>query len=301
MKCLEETLIPKDATELRLFMVVRNGALRLPYLLEYYRSRGVQRFFIVDNNSTDETVEILRKSANTHIFKTSDSYQQAECGVLWAEYLMDRHCRDQWAVIVDSDELLVYPGWEHVPLNTLTAFLDSQGATALHSFLLDMYSDRPLNETHYTPGHDFIKTCPYFEVGHRVMREDGNWEGGVRNRVFGASNILSKHNLVKHVTGSRIGGGTHLIEGARFTQMTGVTLHFKYFHDFAESARIEVERKEHWNDAWQYKRYAQKAQDDPDLSLFCDESIHFEGSRQLVDLGLMRSMPAYDDFCATAG
>lgn len=297
LKRLDVGPIPEDASELRLFMVVRNGALRLPYLLEYYRRRGVQRFFIVDNRSTDDTVAVLRQMTNTHIFETSDSYQESECGVLWVEYLMDRHCRDQWSVIVDCDELLVYPGWEDVSLNTLTAFLDSQGATALHSLLLDMYSDLPLKDTLYTAGRDFIEACPYFEIGHRWLRDDGNWEGGVRNRVFGAKNILSKHNLVKHVPGSTIGGGTHMIYGAQFADISGVTLHFKYFHDFAESVRVEVERGVHWNNAWQYQQYARTTQEVPDLSLHCDESIRFQGSLQLIDLGLMKSMPAYDDFC----
>lgn len=300
LKRLDDAPIPEDPTELRLFMVVRNGALRLPYLLEYYRRRGVHRFFVIDNDSTDDTVAILRNVENTHVFETSDAYSKTECGVQWVEYLMDRHCRDQWSVIVDSDELLVYPGWENVSLNTLTAFLDTQSATALHSLLLDMYSDRPLNDTVYTPGQDFLELCPYFEVGHRSMRDDGNWEGGVRNRLFGARNILSKHNLVKHISGSRIGGGTHLIYGAKFSDMTGVTLHFKYFHDFAESARVEIERGEHWNNAWQYKRYFRKTQEVPNLTLFCDESIRLKGSQQLIDLGLMTSMSAYDDFCAEA-
>lgn len=289
---LDDAPIPVDLTELRLFMVVRNGALRLPYLLEYYRQRGVDRFFVVDNGSSDGTGELLRKMERTHVFQTTDTYQASDCGILWAEYLMDLYCRGQWSVIVDEDELLVYPGWEDISLKTLTRDLDAQGATALPSLLLDMYSDRPLIEIGYVPGQGFLEACPFFEVGHRRMRDDGAWEGGVRHRVFGAWNILRKHNLVKHVAGSTIGGGMHMVHGAVLSDMSGVTLHFKYFQDFPESARLEAEREEHWNDAWQYKRYAQRMQEVPDLNLFCDESIRFEGSQQLIELGLMTPLTA---------
>lgn len=289
--------IPRSSSELRLFMVVRNETLRIPYLLKYYADLGVDRFFVVDNGSTDDTVDILRDHDSTHVFSTADAYSATECGVVWVEYLMDRHARNQWCVIVDSDELLVYPHYETVPLKRLCQFLDREGATALHSFLLDMYSDRSMAETTYAQGDPFLNACRYFETGNRLRRPDGYWEGGVRRRIFGAQNILSKHNLVKHVPGSVILGGTHSLGGAKLSTVTGTTLHFKYFQDFATQARIEAERGEHWDDAWQYKRYAEKVNETPDLTLFYENSIAYEGSRQLIDLDLMASTAEFEEFC----
>ena len=52
--------VPRFAPqELRLFIVVRNEGLRLPYLLRYYFERGVDRLFAVDNDSTDHTRSLL--------------------------------------------------------------------------------------------------------------------------------------------------------------------------------------------------------------------------------------------------
>jgi len=298
LRPLDPTPIPRNPSEIRLFMVVRNAALRIPYLFRYYSELGVDRFFVIDNGSTDETVAILRRHDSTHVFSTTDRYSVTECGVVWVESLMDRHARNQWCVIVDSDELLAYPHYETVSLKHLCQFLDREGATALHSFLLDMYSDRPIAETIYAQGVPFLEACRYFETGHRSRRPDGYWEGGVRRRVFGARNILSKHNLVKYVAGTTILGGTHSLAGGRLSAVTGVTLHFKYFHDFAGQARLEAERGEHWNAGWQYKRYAEAVDKTPDLTLFYEGSVPYQGSRQLTELGLMTSTPEFDEFAS---
>jgi len=42
-----------ELNEILLFLVVRNKAMRLPYLFEYYFSKGVDRIFVIDNGSTD--------------------------------------------------------------------------------------------------------------------------------------------------------------------------------------------------------------------------------------------------------
>jgi hypothetical protein len=39
-------------------MVVRNEALRLPFMLQHYFERGVDRIFVFDNDSTDDTQSI---------------------------------------------------------------------------------------------------------------------------------------------------------------------------------------------------------------------------------------------------
>ena len=50
-------LIP-ERKEIRLFAIMRNESLRLPYFLEYYKNLGVDRFFLIDNNSTDGSVQV---------------------------------------------------------------------------------------------------------------------------------------------------------------------------------------------------------------------------------------------------
>ena len=59
--------------EIRAFMTVRNEALRLPSTLRHHREFGVHRFFVVDNGSTDGTLDLLAKEPDVHVFTTADS------------------------------------------------------------------------------------------------------------------------------------------------------------------------------------------------------------------------------------
>lgn len=295
---IDSLRIPKGRDELRLFIVARNAALRLPYLFTHYRNQGVDRFFVVDNGSTDATAEILASQPATHVFRTEDSYSRAESGILWVEYLLDHYGKDRWCVVVDEDELFYYPHAENLSLKDFCRYLDIEGATAVNSLLLDMYSEKPVADTVYRSGGSFLETCPYFETGNRQRRSDGLDEGGVRLRVFGTRNILSKHNLIKRVPGLTLRGGTHFVVGAELSSIKGVTLHFKYFHDFPESVRAEVIRGEYWMDALQYRAYASGMSENPDVTLHCSESIRWRDSQQLVELGLMQSNECFDKFAA---
>ncbi len=290
--------IPEGQGELRLFIMARNAALRLPYLFTHYRARGVDRFFVVDNGSTDGTPDFLASQPDAHVFHTEDSFAQANCGMSWVEYLLDLYGTGRWCLVVDEDEIFYYPHAEDVSLKDFCKYLDAERATAVHSLLLDMYSDKPVAETRYRPQEPFLQTCPFFETGNRQRRSDGLYEGGMRLRVFGTRNILSKHNLVKWLPGVRLSGGMHFVSGARLSSVKGATLHFKYFHDFAGRVTAEAGRGEHWKDALQYRAYATGVSEQPGVSLHYSGSLRWRDSRQLVELGLMHSSKRFEAFAA---
>ena len=66
-----------DSSEVRLFCVAYNEALRLPAFLDYYRRLGVGRFFIIDNKSTDGTAELLAAQDDSNLHHAHKQY------VLW--------------------------------------------------------------------------------------------------------------------------------------------------------------------------------------------------------------------------
>jgi hypothetical protein len=74
---------------------------------------------------------------------------------------------------------------------------------------------------------------------------------------------------------------------------TGALLHFKFLQDFHERAVQEAARGEYYNGASEYRRYAQRLNRDPALTLANDASARFEGTRQLVRLGLMQDTNAW--------
>jgi hypothetical protein len=277
---------------------VRNESLRLPYFLEYYRTLGVGRFFFIDNDSTDGTLQYLLDQGDVHVYSAAGSYAESRCGVLWTNQVLHAHARGHWALTVDADELLIYPDCERLGLQALTRRLQCEGAGCLQAFMLDMYSDRPIRETVYERGMDFLAACPFFDAHAWVERGERNLpqRGGPRHRLFwaGRSNpkpspFLEKFPLAKWGPDVRYEASTHRLAGSTPAAMTGVLLHFKFFSSLFAEAAEEAARGEHWDGAWQYQTYWNVLRDDPDITAFHGGSLRYTGSFQLVELGLMKA------------
>ncbi|MCO6400920.1 MAG: glycosyltransferase family 2 protein [Verrucomicrobia bacterium] len=295
MRRLDRHPIPSAEGELRLYTAIRNEMLRLPYFLEYYRGLGVRRFFVVDNDSDDGTTAFLLKQPDVHVWLTRENYDRQEA---WIDALLRRYGRDRWCVLVDVDELLVWPGQGSLPLGSLLDGFDREGADAMHALLLDMYPERALKDAAYAAGEPFLSAASWFDPAtHRavafpyrncVTDFPRRYIGGVRERVFGLEGIcLSKFPLVRFRRGLFVRRGTHAVEGAHFAKARGCLLHFKYLSDFGPRVQYEAERGAHWNGAVQYKAYAQKVDQDSELSFRTADSAQYRDAAQLTELGIM--------------
>jgi len=279
---------------------VRDESLRLPYFLEYHRKLGVDRFFIVDNDSQDGTQEYLLAQPDVHVFTTRQRYSESRCGVDWFNALLHEYAVGHWALTLDADEMLVYPSSERIGLRRLVEVFDRRNEGALMTFLLDMYADQPIRETRYRRGEPFIETCPFFDRDSYVYdRSDPAFayvpvRGGVRARLFWEgyerdrpAPFLRKVPLVKWRSDLKYAASTHQLEGAVFSlRLTGALLHFKLFSDFCERAILEAERGEHWESAGQYSVYSEVILAQPDLNPWYEGSIRYDDSAQLSALGL---------------
>ncbi|MDO3383258.1 glycosyltransferase family 2 protein [Gilvimarinus algae] len=283
-----------------LFCCVRNETLRLPYFLKYYRTLGFQEFVFVDNASTDGTTQFLLEQDDCTVFWTDQPYSESCCGIDWINQLLSQLEGQQWVLIVDADEILVFPKIESIPLRELTDCLEHEGANALPTFLLDMYGEGPISKIQYSQEGSFISTCPYFDRSGYTLAEAGYFKGlpvrgGARQRLFwdGIQHTanppyLAKTPLVKWNREMRLEASTHIVQGARPGSTSGALLHFKMLSDFSESVALEASRKEHWDDAGQYAVYSSVVKACPDLNPMCSLSERYENSMQLVELGLMR-------------
>jgi len=188
---VEQTSDPRQSVtgEIRAFAKCRNERLRLPAFLTHYRALGVDRFFIVDNDSSDGTTEYLAGQPDVRVFRTTNLFSESSAGSLWLNPLLSRFGVGAWCVTVDIDELLVYPGSEQASLRDLAKYFDRTGREALSCLLLDLYPAGPLAESRYSPGDDLLAAAPYFDAGpyeqSPVETCPGVFiTGGMRERVF---------------------------------------------------------------------------------------------------------------------
>lgn len=282
-------------------VVARNERVRLPWLLQWYRGLGVDRFLFIDNGSTDGGADWLLSQPDVHLWTSDLSFKRANFGSAWFELLLRRHGIGHWCLTIDADEFLLFEGAPERSLKVFCRDLDRRGKQAATGVLLDMYSDRPISATTYEEGRDPLELCPYFDRAfyHRRYWQGGQyrnqtiWFGGVRQRVFPAEHdyLLSKCVLLRYEPDVVLTSGQHLtnIAEPHLAQEQVCLLHFKFFASFLDYARTEAERGIHAMGGEQYKAYHRELSRTRDLVLFEPaESVRFTGTAQLRELGVLR-------------
>ena len=305
---IDSNIINDHANEIRLFSVIRNEAIRLPFFLEYYRKMGVERFFFVDNNSTDDTVTFLLAQKDVHIFSTKQKFVFKE---YWLQELLDDYGIGYWCVAVDADEFIIYPYCEKITLRDFCNCLEKRGEDAIENLLVDMYSEKEFKKIRYNVGENLFDVFSYFdEYSYRrildkrrnrlIMQTIETWTyfGGTRERAFNCPKICcSKYSLFKHNTNMCLDAGMHGIVGAQISEVQGVTLHFKYLKNFEEYVKQEVIRAEHFGLAKEYQQYQEAMQNYKIDKLYYDKSQKYKDSLQMLQLGFMKAPETFLDEC----
>ncbi len=283
-------------------IVARNEFIRLKWLVEFYRTQGIDRFYLIDNMSDDQTLSHFADAPDVTILQTKENYRDSRYGVKWHNEVADTYLAGRWVLTVDADEVLVFDGCEkRGSLKTLCKRLDKEGAQALFTAMIDMYSKAPLDQVSYQPGQSLIETFDHFDG-------QGYWydaisacpgetvSGGVRTRLFWnnrhALNMphlsMQKAPLVKWARGFRYLSSTHEMTPCKVATETGALLHFKFLPDFHDRAMEEVKRQQHYEGAREYMIYAERLNDPNNRGLSYEGSVKYTGVKTLIDLGLVR-------------
>lgn len=292
------------SNDLLLFSTQRNEKIRLPYFLDYYRQMGINHFLIVDNDSSDGSLDYLANQPDVSVWHTTAGYKRARFGVDWLNWLQCKYGHNHWCLVVDPDEFLVYPFCDTRPLRALTDWLDASSIKSFSAMLLDMYPKGRLDQQPYQEGQDPLEIASWFDSGNYTIQKNnkfGNlWiQGGPRNRVFfpdapEKAPALNKIPLVKWNRRYTYVSSTHMLLPRGLNQVydewggekaSGMLLHAKFLDTFTAKAAEELDRGQHYAASVEYKAYAASLKDDPEL--WCKWSEKYINWRQLEILGLM--------------
>ena len=298
---LTDRIRPDD---ILLVSTVRNEQIRLPYFLNYYRDLGVNHFLIVDNDSTDGTESYLRGQNDVSLWHTSASYKCATFGVDWMNGLQRKYAHEHWTLVVDPDELFVFPFCDTRSIRALTDWLDNSSIRSFSAMLLDVYPKGRLDENPYCAGQNPMEIASWFDSGNYSLKRNktyGNlWiQGGPRSRVFFADQpekapALNKIPLVKWDRRYAYVSSTHALLPRGLNQVydewggekaSGILLHTKFLDTFTAKAEEELARGQHYAGSAEYKAYAEQLNRQPEL--WCKWSEKYINWRQLEILGLM--------------
>ena len=276
------------------FMIVKNESLRLPYILDYYRGLEIDQFIIIDNGSSDGTLEILNNQEDVSVFSTTDEY-----GEHWPliQRLLSLYGLNRWCLVLDADEMLFYPHCDIIKLHDLCKFLDDEGGMALHCILLDTYSKGSIKDVRYKSGENPLKVAPWFDSEtHHKMRS--RYYGGMRERVFGITPCITKYPLFRFNKDIQVSRGMHEISIKPTQGIRGALLHFKYMQDFYSRAIEGSKNGQYWNNSFEYKAYAEVLGKDEHLNLWYPKSVKFSNNEQLIKLGIEETSDLFEKYAS---
>ena len=267
-----------------LVSVVKNEELRLPFFLKYYGDLGIRQFVFLDHESSDRSGELIDGCRFATQVPVSGDFVFKRT---WIRAVLNTVCRDRWVLVVDADEILVYPGMESLSLVDLVATLQRGDHNALPCLLLDMYPRGDVFAADYRASQDPLQVAPYFDP-----------DGRTRSLHLGVEPKLTKVPLFRYRGDLTLAAGQHSLAGSvRTPDSSGVLLHFKFMQDFA-SQLDPPSRLLTFIDA-QYAAelaaYREVVSNRKPLVLHSDRSLRFESTQQLCALGLMHPGKALGD------
>ena len=258
---------------------------------------------MVDNGSTDGGDVFAAEQPDVSLWSTEAGYGNARFGMDWLTYLQWRHAHGHWALTVDVDEFFVYPFCDTRPLAALGDWLDASDVRSFGALMLDMYPKGPVGDAAYERGMDPLAVADWFDSGNytidRNKRMKNLWiQGGPRARAFFADRpekapALNKVPFIKWDRRYTYVSSTHMVlprglnlvydqQGGEKT--SGILLHAKFINTFADRAREEASRGQHYEAGKEYGKYAESV-DETDL--WSKWSVQYINWRQLEGLGLM--------------
>jgi hypothetical protein len=245
---------------------MRNEAFMLPHFLDHYRRLGVGGFLIADNGSDDGTLDLLNEQPDVAVFSVDTPYGKSMYGVAWQEALLAAFRPGAWTLVADADELLVWDGTATGDLPGLLAGDGFAGADAVRLYMLDMYPQGPLSGATFATGTPFdgapcTDAEPFLadSLARGPFSDAPTWTSGLRHRLIPGSRpelfVAQKVALLRYRPWMRLTEGLHYVAGTRLAPREMLLAHFKYTAAFRAKAEAEVARRQHFNDAEEYRKY----------------------------------------------
>ncbi|HYO16573.1 MAG TPA: glycosyltransferase family 2 protein [Thermoanaerobaculia bacterium] len=281
--------------ELLAICVVRNGAVHVRSFLDHHLGLGVRHIVLLDNGSTDGTIDLARGYENVTILRTDCPYRLYEN--VMKRYLARRFSRGRWNLCVDIDERFDYPLSDVLPLPSFLAYLDYRGFTAVVAQMLDLFPDAPLldeggGEAGLRERHRFYDTSTItrreYRYGTLANPEVREHRGGIRRAVFQSNNCLTKAALVRVDEEIELFADWHHVRNARIADLTCVLLHYPFVETFAAKVEDAVRTGRYGTMTTpQYESYWRALREDPGLRLKGPAAREYAGTAALVEEGFL--------------
>jgi hypothetical protein len=148
--------------ELVVVSLVKNAEIYIQSFVEHYIRLGVKHIVILDNGSSDYTIDIA--ATWLQVSGLSCDLPFRNYNLLMRQQLIQRfEKKNRWVLCVDIDEFFDYPYSDQISLNALLRYLTNEKYTTMVAYMLDMFSDQAISDINYSNGN-IREKFPYYDI-----------------------------------------------------------------------------------------------------------------------------------------
>lgn len=276
--------------------VVKNERDKLINFFEHYNRIGRFNYIFIDNNSSDDSREIITQNHCTlyecgEIFSTNRK-------LAWINAVFSTIPNDEWVLLLDADELLVYNGYETIRIESIINALEKKNIKLAGAIMIDMFSDKPSTNANY------ISDYVYFENNFHVEKSiffDSVY-GGIREREFksersfssGRSFLIKKHPVIKKDKETLLIHCHYIYPFLRNykSRIYFGLLHYKLFDKEFEKYKKIAEDESYGGGSVEYKNYMDsfKIKKYEDIFSVGVNTVKYEGSASLNSINILNDI-----------
>ena len=274
-------------TDVLAICVVKNDLIKLKRFINHHRLLGIDKFVILDNNSSDGTISYLLKQNDVVILKTKTPYSSFR-RLGWINRIISYYGYNRWYFVGDSDELLVYNDCENKTIKDLIDHCESSNEIRMPAIMLDMYA----NKEYYKNGSfdKYYDECVFFDSDTYFIKNHSFCKiitGGPRDRIFDVKATLTKYPLF-YFRKNDIFRSHFLVPCYKnFDAKYSLALkHYKFLPgEFTKYKKIAKDGN-YFNGSIEYKKY---------ISVLKNKNIDFmcKCSRKYIDSSSLDEIPLY--------
>jgi hypothetical protein len=308
-----------DADQFIVVCMVKDGEYFVRKFLEHYAKLGARHIVFIDNGSTDETIALATQFPNVTVLRCLLPAKVYESEM--RRHAANIFCQGGgWCLFADMDEYFDYPGRDKVTLTQILQYLNRHEYSAVLGQMLDMYPVGELteNDGDVTSG-SFVETHCYYETDSLkyvdyhapenllvyFLKENKIADpqlrcfyGGVRSRVFGTNNWLTKHPLVRILPGVTASTHPHCSSGVSCADFSVLLKHYKFAGDFAKRMQREVAAKT-WDNG-EAEGYLQRVNEQSTTFFLEGTSKRYTTAEQVVDNNFVYASYRFMEWLETA-
>lgn len=309
--------------ELVAVSLVKNAEVYINSFIDHHLELGIRHIFLLDNGSTDKTVELASRYTEVSIYSCRLPFRKYN--LLMRQYLLRRFGRRNcWILCVDIDELFDYPYSDRIDLRSFLSYLTSRKYTAIAAYMLDMFPGLPISRLDQT-NNRLKKNNSYYDISSVKKKEYlqyypdhgysncfqrklklenivsnpavGHYTGGIRATMFNMPDVyLTKHPLV-FIDGNTELVHQHFVNHAKVADISGLLYHYKFANGFKSRVIDALVNRQYWNDSFDYRKYHEVMKSNPDICLKTDSARMLKSVDELIDSGFIQVSKEYVRWC----